>query len=84
MCTIHCSASFNEINEYHVPKLNIQNGVLNALSFLFEYIGRTMFMLLLRFWRTLLPTMIRSIARPQRVLSSILPCVLLVWAVKML
>ena len=31
---------------------------------------------------SLLPTVIRSIARPQRVMSSILPWVLLVWAVK--
>merc|ERR1712178_233824 len=27
------------INEYRVPELNVQNGVLKALSFLFEYIG---------------------------------------------
>merc|ERR1711963_1136976 len=27
------------INEYRVPELNVQNGVLTALSFLFEYIG---------------------------------------------
>ena len=27
------------MNEYRVPELNVQNGVLNALSFLFEYIG---------------------------------------------
>ncbi len=26
-------------NEYRVPELNVQNGVLKALSFLFEYIG---------------------------------------------
>ncbi|KAE8795530.1 Splicing factor 3B subunit 1 [Hordeum vulgare] len=27
------------MNEYRVPELNIQNGVLKSLSFLFEYIG---------------------------------------------
>jgi len=27
------------MNEYRVPELNIQNGVLKALSFLFEYVG---------------------------------------------
>ena len=27
------------INEYKIPELNVQNGVLKALSFLFEYIG---------------------------------------------
>ncbi|KAK9834053.1 hypothetical protein WJX81_006031 [Elliptochloris bilobata] len=27
------------MNEYKVPELNVQNGVLKALSFLFEYIG---------------------------------------------
>jgi splicing factor 3B subunit 1 len=27
------------MNEYRVPELNIQNGVLKALSFVFEYIG---------------------------------------------
>jgi splicing factor 3B subunit 1 len=27
------------MNEYSVPELNIQNGVLKALSFMFEYIG---------------------------------------------
>lgn len=27
------------LNEYRVPELNVQNGVLKALSFLFEYIG---------------------------------------------
>jgi splicing factor 3B subunit 1 len=27
------------MNEYRVPELNIQNGVLKALSFIFEYIG---------------------------------------------
>ncbi|KAF9626278.1 hypothetical protein IFM89_031791 [Coptis chinensis] len=27
------------INEYRVPELNMQNGVLKSLSFLFEYIG---------------------------------------------
>ena len=27
------------INEYSVPELNVQNGVLKALSFVFEYIG---------------------------------------------
>ena len=29
------------INEYRVPELNVQNGVLKSLSFLFEYIGET-------------------------------------------
>ena len=27
------------MNEYRLPELNVQNGVLKALSFLFEYIG---------------------------------------------
>lgn len=27
------------MNEYRVPELNVQNGVLKAVSFLFEYIG---------------------------------------------
>lgn len=27
------------MNEYRVPELNVQNGVLKAISFLFEYIG---------------------------------------------
>jgi splicing factor 3B subunit 1 len=27
------------MNEYRIPELNVQNGVLKALSFLFEYIG---------------------------------------------
>lgn len=27
------------LNEYRLPELNVQNGVLKALSFLFEYIG---------------------------------------------
>jgi splicing factor 3B subunit 1 len=27
------------MNEYKVPELNVQNGVLKSLSFLFEYIG---------------------------------------------
>jgi splicing factor 3B subunit 1 len=27
------------MNEYRVPELNVQNGVLNALSFLFEHLG---------------------------------------------
>ena len=27
------------LNEYRVPDLNVQNGVLKALSFMFEYIG---------------------------------------------
>ena len=27
------------MNEYRVPELNIQNGVLKAMSFMFEYIG---------------------------------------------
>jgi len=27
------------MNEYRVPELNVQNGVLKAMSFLFEYIG---------------------------------------------
>jgi hypothetical protein len=30
------------MNEYRVPELNIQNGVLKALSFMFEYIGKRM------------------------------------------
>lgn len=29
------------MNEYRVPDLNVQNGVLKAISFLFEYIGET-------------------------------------------
>ncbi|KAK2957399.1 putative Splicing factor 3B subunit 1 [Blattamonas nauphoetae] len=29
------------MNEYKVPELNVQNGVLKSLSFLFEYIGET-------------------------------------------
>ncbi|CAH8363330.1 unnamed protein product [Eruca vesicaria subsp. sativa] len=29
------------MNEYRVPELNVQNGVLKSLSFLFEYIGET-------------------------------------------
>ncbi|ETO19154.1 hypothetical protein RFI_18071 [Reticulomyxa filosa] len=29
------------MNEYRVPELNVQNGVLKALSFVFEYIGET-------------------------------------------
>ena len=29
------------MNEYRVPELNVQNGVLKALSFMFEYIGDT-------------------------------------------
>lgn len=29
------------MNEYRIPELNIQNGVLKALSFLFEYIGES-------------------------------------------
>ncbi|KAJ1877097.1 U2 snRNP component prp10 [Coemansia sp. RSA 486] len=29
------------MNEYRVPELNVQNGVLKSLSFLFEYIGDT-------------------------------------------
>jgi splicing factor 3B subunit 1 len=29
------------MNEYRVPELNIQNGVLKSLAFLFEYIGET-------------------------------------------
>ena len=28
------------MNEYRVPELNVQNGVLKSLSFLFEYIWR--------------------------------------------
>ena len=28
------------MNEYRVPELNVQNGVLKSLSFLFEYIGK--------------------------------------------
>ena len=27
------------LNEYRLPELNVQNGVLKSLSFLFEYIG---------------------------------------------
>ena len=27
------------MNEYRIPELNVQNGVLKALSFMFEYIG---------------------------------------------
>lgn len=27
------------MNEYRVPEINVQNGVLKALSFMFEYIG---------------------------------------------
>merc|ERR1712196_6736 len=27
------------LNEYRIPELNVQNGVLKSLSFLFEYIG---------------------------------------------
>jgi len=27
------------LNEYRVPELNVQNGVLKALSFMFEYVG---------------------------------------------
>ena len=27
------------MNEYRVPELNVQNAVLKALSFMFEYIG---------------------------------------------
>ena len=27
------------MNEYRVPELNVQNGVLKSMSFLFEYIG---------------------------------------------
>ena len=27
------------MNEYRIPDLNVQNGVLKALSFMFEYIG---------------------------------------------
>eukprot|EP01104_Vermistella_antarctica_P008392 TRINITY_DN2090_c0_g2_i1.p1 TRINITY_DN2090_c0_g2~~TRINITY_DN2090_c0_g2_i1.p1 ORF type:complete len:1269 (+),score=434.36 TRINITY_DN2090_c0_g2_i1:244-4050(+) len=29
------------MNEYRVPELNVQNGVLKSLSFMFEYIGET-------------------------------------------
>lgn len=29
------------MNEYRVPELNVQNGVLKSLSYLFEYIGET-------------------------------------------
>ena len=45
------------MNEYRVPELNVQNGVLNVLSFCLNILGkwrRTMFMLLLHFWRTFL------------------------------
>lgn len=27
------------MNEYRIPELNVQNGVLKSMSFLFEYIG---------------------------------------------
>lgn len=27
------------MNEYRVPEINVQNGVLKSLSFMFEYIG---------------------------------------------
>jgi splicing factor 3B subunit 1 len=27
------------LNEYRVPEMNVQNGVLKSLSFMFEYIG---------------------------------------------
>jgi splicing factor 3B subunit 1 len=27
------------MNEYRTPEINVQNGVLKALSFMFEYIG---------------------------------------------
>ena len=27
------------LNEYRIPELNVQNGVLKALAFMFEYIG---------------------------------------------
>jgi len=27
------------MNEYRVPDMNVQNGVLKSLSFMFEYIG---------------------------------------------
>ena len=27
------------LNEYRIPELNVQNGVLKSMSFLFEYIG---------------------------------------------
>ena len=27
------------MNEYRTPELNVQNGVLKSLSFMFEYIG---------------------------------------------
>ena len=27
------------MNEYRVPEMNVQNGVLKSLSFMFEYIG---------------------------------------------
>jgi splicing factor 3B subunit 1 len=29
------------MNEYRVAELNVQNGVIKALSFMFEYIGET-------------------------------------------
>ena len=29
------------MNEYRLPEMNVQNGVLKALSFMFEYIGET-------------------------------------------
>lgn len=37
MFTLHSTPAL--MNEYRVPELNVQNGVLKSLSFLFEYIG---------------------------------------------
>ena len=39
------------MNEYRVPELNVQNGVLKSLSFLFEYIGKLFFFYSTRIWR---------------------------------
>ena len=38
------------MNEYRVPELNVQNGVLKALSFMFEYIGEVRFVFFLFFF----------------------------------
>ena len=34
-----CKLKNGLMNEYRVSELNVQNGVLKSLSFLFEYIG---------------------------------------------
>ena len=34
-----CKLKNRLMNKYRVPELNVQNGVLKSLSFLFEYIG---------------------------------------------